>query len=195
MSGHVGPLTFWTWSLFGLLRQRSHDTLKPALRTLPTGLSDWKKYDIKRCRVFVPIYTKECHEGMMEAIKFAMEQQKRILVVWHSGKFPFFFAANYKHGLPRVPRGGLPLLHCNCDVVKELDGVLTKVFKHEPQGCGRKLQLRSLATQKKHKHQCLPPLQGQRNKQPDCNLSQASPSEEVFVYMHLIGVCSVNRSA
>ncbi|KAJ9516975.1 hypothetical protein QJQ45_027377, partial [Haematococcus lacustris] len=121
----------------------------------------------------------------------------------HSGKFPFFFAANYKHGLPRVPRGGLPLLHCNCDVVKELDGVLTKVFKHEDEESSETadekddremLEAYVIETVKEAllldlcllQHQCLPPLQGQRNKQPDCNLSQASPSEEVFVYMHLI---------
>ncbi|GFH29086.1 hypothetical protein HaLaN_27687, partial [Haematococcus lacustris] len=178
------------------------------------------------------------------------------------GKFPLSFAASYKHGLPRVPRSGLPYECCDCDAVEELDVVLLEDFKREeeeewvtddeeevlesgdednyremldaeetaptrsnpslsshrssplkppslssrpspaaselpttskdqkvkktvtffdmqPQGRGRKVQLRSLATQKKKKkHQSLLPLQGQRNKQPNGNLSQASPYEE-----------------
>ncbi|KAJ9516727.1 hypothetical protein QJQ45_027125 [Haematococcus lacustris] len=129
----------------------------------------WEKEQISRCRVFVPIYTDGFREVMMKAVKFAMEQQKRILPVWLSGDIPL--VARYKHGLPRVPRGDLPLLRRNCDIVKELDAVLTKVFKPECPFAFLFKPRFQVQNARDEERQC--------NKQPSGNLSQASPSEEV----------------
>ncbi|KAJ9516565.1 hypothetical protein QJQ45_015258 [Haematococcus lacustris] len=225
-------------------------------------LSDWKKYDIKRCRVFVPIYTKEYHEGMKEMLmspqgssicngaaeanttSVAQEEEEGVIDdeegVGESGNEDD--DREKPDAEETAPTRSNPSLSSHCSSPSTPPSLSSRpspaaaklpttskdqkekktvpFFDMQPQGYGRELQLRSLAIQKKNKEDrynearvpelvslmhfgnrsyarrkrpSLLPLLGQRNKQPNGNLSQASPSEEVGQLMKAAGSSSPNN--